>query len=97
MPLQFHLRDFRMKVCQVRKLFLTETLDELVHGDQGAPASQHEQVTCIVLWSFAYDCIITNDFAKEHWLPTVLISVHSDVRVQPSELHKDRNHMRIYA
>jgi hypothetical protein len=45
MPLQFHLKDFHFRM-KVWKLFLTEMLDELVQGNQQAPASQHgEQVT----------------------------------------------------
>ena len=88
-----------MKVCLARKLFLTEMLDELVQGDQRAPASQHgKQVTFVVLWRLAYDDYVKkNDFVREHWPPTVLISVHSDVQVRPSELHKERNHMHIDA
>ena len=40
---------------------------------------------------------IMNGFVKEHWPPAVLISVHSDVQVQPSDLHKEYNHMHIDA
>jgi hypothetical protein len=77
---------------------LTKMLDELVQGDQWAPAfQQSEQVTFVVLWRLAYDCVIMNDFVKEHWLPTVLIFVHSDVQVQASELPEECNHMHIDA
>jgi hypothetical protein len=86
-----------MKVC-LGGSFLTKTLDELVQGDQQAPAfQQSKQVTFVVLWRLAYDCIIINNFVKEHWLPTVLIFVHSYVQVQPSELPEEHNHMHIDA
>jgi hypothetical protein len=82
--------------CLGGKLFLTKTLDELVQGDQQAPAfQQSKQVTFVVLWRLAYNCVITTDFVKEHWLPTVLIFVHSDVQVQPSKLPEDHNHMHM--
>ena len=87
-----------MKVCLAGKLFLTKMLDELVQGDQLAPDSKHgEQVTFVVLWRLAYNYIIMNNYVKECWPPTVLISVHSDGQVQPSELHKEHNHMHIDA
>jgi hypothetical protein len=85
-----------MKVCLARKLFLTGMLAELVHGDQQAPASQHgKQVTFIVLSRLACNYVKMNGFVREHWPPAVLICVHSDGQVQPSELHKEHNHMHI--
>ena len=98
MHLLFHLKDFQMKVCLARKPFLTGMLAELVHSDQQAPASQHgEQVTFVVLSRLACDYVKTNDFVREHWPPAVPICVHSDGQVQPSELHKECNHMHINA
>lgn len=89
---QFHLRGFQ-KVCLAGKLLLI-IYDGLVKGDQQVPASGHGEKATLA-GRLAYDCVIATNSVREHWLPVVLIFVHSDVQVQCTELHGHRNRMRI--